>query len=262
MAGFFSTTHEAFPVTETTDLEFCKGSIDSVSFSGLTTYESCPYQLYLNKVSKIPGISGPAADRGSIIHNALEEYVLGTAEMKWNLLKSKVYYKYLVDAFKEDYDNGLCIPELKFAITKKMKHTTWDADDMWLRGAIDVVIFETPERKRASIYDYKSGRNSSSVKHRSQLMLYAMMMFLMYPKLQNIQAAPVYVDHAANVFYTNFKREDFDTFWPRFNDRFNKITDATHFPPNSNQFSCRFCQHAKPQESLEQVVPACEFGYV
>jgi hypothetical protein len=261
MSKFFSKTHEQFPVLPNEDLKFCEGQITSISFSGLSKAEQCLYHLFLDKVSLIPGISGAAADRGSMLHNILEEFVNGTTDaLAWSKLKSKVYHKLLIDGFKEDFNNGLCIPELKFAITSDLKITKWDAKNMWLRGAIDVVVFETPQKLRAAIYDYKSGRNSNSAKHRSQLLLYAMMMFLMYPKLEHIRSAPIYIDHSTNPFHTEFVRADFDLFWPRFEARFKRITNSTHFPPNPNRFSCQWCQHKVAQESLGQTEPACKFG--
>ena len=265
MANFFSNTHEAFPVeiAPEPDLDFCAGSIDNISFSGLMKAESCMYNLFLSKVKGIGSVGGPAADRGSQLHNMLEEYVNGTTEQAaWGILKSKAYYVDLVEGFRKDYQNDLCIPEWKYAITKDITPTKWDAKDMWHRGAIDVVIFETSEQIRAAIYDYKSGRNTASVKHRSQLMLYAMMLFLFYPTLQEIRAAPVYIDHAAPIFYTSFQRKDYDVFWPRFRQRFLTVTDATHFPPTPSAYACQWCQHKKAQESLGQVEPACEFAFV
>ena len=263
MSGFFTKTHEAYPepVKPEQDYSYCTGSIDNVSFSGLMQFEKCPYSLFLDRVSRIPRVSGPAADRGSQIHDLLEQYVQGEiGELKWSIMKQGLFHKELIDKFRIDYSNGLVITELKYAITKTLKPVDWDDKDMWHRGAIDLTLFETTKKIRATIFDYKTGQMNKSVVHRSQLMLYALMLFNMYPDLQEIQASPLYLDHKAKPFYTTFMRKDFDTFWPRWEARFNQVTDATVFPARPNAFNCKWCQHRKAQPDINQVEPACSFG--
>jgi RecB family exonuclease len=155
---------------------------------------------------------------------------------------------------------GLVIPELKYAITKALKPTKWDSRTMWHRGAIDVVLFKDTKKTQAAIFDYKTGQMGKTVTHKSQLMLYALIMFILYPNLQDIQAAPIYLDHKVAPFYATFKRSDFDMFFPRWVSRFRQVTDATVFPARPNAFNCRFCQHKAAQPDLNQVEPACAFG--
>jgi len=265
MAGFFSSTHNQYPepIKPEQDYTYCTGSINNISFSGLMQFEKCPYSLFLNKVSQIPGVSGAAANRGSTIHDMLEKYVKGEideTEIEWKLLKSTTYHKPLIDTLRKDYEQGLVIPEFKYAINTKLKPVEWDATNMWHRGAIDVVLFESSKQKRATIFDYKTGQTGKTVIHKSQLMLYALMMFIHFPKLEFIQSSPIYLDHKKALFYNNFTRPDFDLFWPRWESRFRQVTEATIFPPRPNKFNCLWCQHKAPQEELNQIEPACEWG--
>ena len=263
--SFFSNSHELVPepITDQNDYSYCAGSIDNVSFSGLMVFESCPYHLYLDKVSKIPGISNAAANRGSEIHDMLEKYVNGTideTEINWSLMKSNVYHQNLINTFRKDYEVGLVIPELKYAINKKLKPTKWDSKTLFHRGAIDVVLFKDSSKKQAVIFDYKTGQTGKSVVHRSQLMLYSLMMFILYPKLEDISASPIYLDHKQDPFYTSLKRSDFDLFWPRWKTRLSAVTDATVFPAQPNRFNCKWCPHKATREDINQTEPACAFG--
>ena len=54
------------------------GLIPAWSHSTLKTYETCPYRIYISKVKRISEDYGPAAKRGSVIHEEAEHYVEGT----------------------------------------------------------------------------------------------------------------------------------------------------------------------------------------
>ena len=263
MADFFTNKHHDYPDTKPTQQVLFTGQVPSVSFSTLSTFEQCPYAVYLNKVVKIQGISGPAADRGSKLHELLEQYVLGnTSEINWKAFKAGDYHAPIIDSFRAAHSAKpkSCVPELLLAFKKDLSKCKWDAKDVWLRGAIDVALFDG--RTKATLYDYKSGSNSSAAKHRAQLMLYALLMFIRYPKLETIRVAAMYLDLKLDVFYTNYTRSDVDLYWPRYLARLQAVTNCDNFQPNPNGFTCKWCQHKKVQTDLLQVVPACEFAYV
>jgi len=263
MPGFFTKTHERYPDTPKPEVEKFTGTVPSVSFSSLSTFEQCPHAVYLNKVQSIPGLGSTATDRGSKLHDLLEQYVLGnTDEVNWKLLKSGKYHTPLIDQFRDLAQNGNCIPELKIAFREDMTPTTWEANDCWLRGAIDVITYNEIDPSQAIIYDYKSGSNASASKHRAQLMLYALMVFLSQPEVQTIQAAAIYLDYKIDNFYTSYQRSDVELYWPRYQQRLLRVTNCRDFQPNPNGFSCRWCQHKTIQEELGQVEPACKFAHV
>jgi ATP-dependent helicase/DNAse subunit B len=243
MSGFFTKTHEQYPDTDLDHVaEKFVGQLKSVSFSTLTNFESCQYQVFLDKVGKVGRAAAPAADRGSELHELLENYVLGTTKkVAWSKFKSGDFHQPMIDRFRKLYQDGVIEP------------------DMWLRGAVDLVHRPTPDH--AILYDYKSGSTSSSAKHRAQLMLYAMMMYFAYPELERIDVAAVYLDHKQSPFYTTYTRADVPNFWPRFQLRLQAVTSCTEFKPNPNGFSCRFCQHKKTQDELDQTEPACKFAF-
>ena len=66
------------------------GPVRAWSYSALKTFEECPYRTYINKVKGVKEVAGPAADRGSQIHQLAEDYVNGTVgEMPKELIKFK-----------------------------------------------------------------------------------------------------------------------------------------------------------------------------
>ena len=54
------------------------GLIPAWSHSTLKTFETCAYRSYISKVKRISEDYGPAAKRGSEIHEQAEQYVDGT----------------------------------------------------------------------------------------------------------------------------------------------------------------------------------------
>tara|TARA_R110000803_G_scaffold79057_3_gene144497 strand:- start:25529 stop:26326 length:798 start_codon:yes stop_codon:yes gene_type:complete len=262
MASFFSDTHLAHPEPEQTPQILYQGQVQSVSFSTLSTFEKCPYAIYLSKVTGIPGMSGPAADRGSKLHEMLEDYVQGTRpDVNWSTMKSNDHYAPIIESFKEGYATGMVMPELKLAFTKDMIVTDWDKPDAWLRGAIDVTEYLNVKKTKAILYDYKSGQDSMAAKHRSQLMLYALMMFIAYPELEEIKCAAIYLDIKKELFFTDFTRNDLDILWSRYQWRLQQVTECQNFKPNPNGFTCKWCQHKKIQPELGQTAPACEYAH-
>ena len=62
----------------TTDAPKELGLIPAWSHSTLKTFETCAYRSYIAKVKRIQEDFGPAAKRGSEIHEKAEHYVEGT----------------------------------------------------------------------------------------------------------------------------------------------------------------------------------------
>jgi len=265
MAGFFSNTHHKYPTPidpATPQIKY-QGTIRSVSFSTLSTFEQCPYHVYLSKVHNggCKPLGSTAMNRGSQIHEMLEAYVNGVSDkVTWSAMKSRKYYAPIIEEFRETRIKGLCFPELDLAFTKEMQKTDWMAPNAWLRGAIDIAVFNK-DKTHCDIYDYKTGSNRSAVKHRSQLMLYACMMFILYPKLQTLRCAAIYLDHRSQPFFTDYHRQDLDLFWPRFKARLLKVTDAVEFLPNPNAFTCAYCSHKEIRTDLNHTKPLCDWAH-
>jgi len=262
MSGFFTKTHELVKEPEGFSQPVFKGKVPSVSFSGMKTFEKCPYAIYLDKVSCIPRTSGPAAERGTQLHTLLECYIDGTTDsLDYAVFKSKKYHEPLIEALKEDWRRGLCIPEMKFGFTYNWDVTDFASNDMAFRGLIDIVSFFDEDKKGALLLDWKSGSDFAGATHRDQIMLYVLCLFKMYPNLEYIKSAPVYVDHRKPIFYQEYVRPNLELLWPRYSERLRRVLDCREFVPNPSAFSCKWCSHKTTQESIGQTEPACEFAF-
>ena len=92
-------THNVIETSKSKEL----GLIPAWSHSTLKTYETCPYRIYISKVKRISEDYGPAAKRGSEIHEQAEHYVQGTlGDMPDTLNKFTTQFK----ALKSLYDEG------------------------------------------------------------------------------------------------------------------------------------------------------------
>jgi len=263
MSDFFTTKHVGVPDPVKPGHIAFNGNVKAVSFSTMTTFEQCPHAVYLSKIQGITGISGPAADRGSRLHELLENYVLGTVDkVNWKLFKAGNFHAPIIDTFREAHSTKpqTCVPELQLAFTKDMKKTTWESRTAWLRAMIDVAWFKS--NTHAVLYDYKSGSNQAAAKHRAQLMLYALLMFIRYERLETIEVAPIYLDQRLDNFYTSYTRNDLELYWPRYLKRLQQVTECEDFQPNAGPFSCKWCQHKVVQISLNQTEPACRYAYI
>jgi len=262
MADFFTTSHELVPEPEGYSKQVYKGEPSSVSFSGLKTFEKCSYALYLDKVACIPRTSGPAAKRGTELHSLIENYIDGTTDnLKYELFKSKDYHKEMIEGLRTDHQSGLCTPEMKFGFTYDWIPCGFDDPNMKLRGLIDIVNFFDDERKGALVLDWKSGSDMAGASHRDQLLLYCLCIFKMFPELEYIKSAPVYIDHRKPIFYNEYLRKELDLLWPRYAERMRRVLDCREFVPNPSAYACRWCSHRVAQESIGQTEPACEWGY-
>ena len=78
------------------------GLIPAWSHSTLKTFETCAYRSYIAKVKRISEDYGPAAKRGSQIHEQAEQYVDGRlTEFPDTLSKFTTQYKDLKTMYNE-----------------------------------------------------------------------------------------------------------------------------------------------------------------
>lgn len=259
MTEFFTDKHldSDSPVVSDGKPQPVHGEVHSVSFSTLQDYERCPYKVFLYKGRGMARLGNEYTERGSHCHEILEHYVMGELdEVEWDTFRSGDYHQKLIETFREGYANNQCITELKYAFDEDMNVIEWD--QAWLRGAIDVVVIQDD---KAIIYDYKTGSNKSTAKHRDQLMLYALLMFMLYPELEQIQSAPLYLDHKQEPFYNNYTRNDLELLWPRYYDRLKRVTDTTEWVANPNRFNCNWCSYSEPQPTVGQEEAACPYHW-
>lgn len=240
------------------------GPVPTWSFSRLMQYENCPYSIYLKNVEKMPDPSGPAAERGSLIHEHIENYIQGEHDDIKGLRMpagmkavNLIPFVPLIDNLRTAYADGRVGVEGDWGFTRDWSETGFFAKDVWTRMKLDAIEFEGETSAR--IHDWKSGRKfGNELKHNQQGMTYAIGTFMRYPKLEFVETWFEYLDQNDRMSNT-YTRERAMLLKPMIDRRANEMTTATTFPPKPSMHACKYCPHAKVQEGFDE--PACAYAY-
>jgi len=100
------------------------GLIPAWSYSALKTYETCAYRSYISKVKRIQEDFGPAAARGTDIHQQAEDYVRGDLKELPDTLKK---FQSQFEDMREGFINATVELEGEWGFT-----IDWEA--LWLDG--------------------------------------------------------------------------------------------------------------------------------
>ena len=225
------------------------GEVRAWSYSALKVYEECPYRTYISRVKGIKEPSGPAADRGTQIHQYAEDYVNGTAgEMAKELFKFKDQFEEL----RQGFIDAKVELEGEWGFDLDWKTVGWMQKETWARIKLDALVQE--DETSARVIDYKTGKKwGNELAHGQQGLLYAIGTFFRYPDLQYVQTEFWYLDHGETT-KKQYTREQAMQFAPGFHRRAIKMTTETEFAPTPNSNSCRWCHFKKGDE------PECHWG--
>lgn len=231
------------------------GLIPTTSFSSLSNFEKCPWHLYLSKVEKCPDVAGPAAQRGTEIHDKAENFIIGNSGDE--LPKELSKFASLFEDLRARYSEGRIHVEEDWAFTREWEPTGWSEENTWLRMKLDALDLES--ETSAKVYDWKTGRKfGNEVKHGQQALLYVISTFIKWPELEFVEANMIYTDKGETMT-TSYTRDQAMLFFDRYNLRFNQATTCVNFKPTPNASSCKWCPHSKVQEGLDN--PACQWRY-
>ena len=91
--------------------------------------------------------------------------------------------------------------------------------------------------------DYKSGRKfGNEIKHGEQLLLYQLLAFMRYPKLEVVHAELWYLDQD-DITSKTYTRKQGLMFAKNFARRGNALTSAIDFPANPSKWACQWCAY-------------------
>ena len=215
--------------------------IDSWSFSKLGDFEKCRFLCWLKHDQKIPEPERPlrpgqtehANDRGSRIHDAAEKFVRGQGALTSELKRFEDHFQKM----KRLFALGQVELEGEWGMSPDWEIAPWRG--AWLRLKLDAIVHDGPYR--AVVIDYKSGKKfGNEVKHGEQLNLYALVAFLRYPELEEINTELWYLD-VDEITHRAFTRRQALSFKPNFGVRGSALTSCTEFKPNPNKFTCQWC---------------------
>lgn len=230
------------------------GPLKAWSFSRLMDYESCPYSVYLTKVENAPTPSGPAAERGTQIHNHIEAYIKGEHA---EVIKEMQGFLPLINLLRDGFAEATVEVEGDWGFRRDWSVTGWTDKDCWARVKLDAMHFETPTSAR--VIDWKTGKKfGNELKHNQQGMTYAIAAFKRYPELEFVAVQFAYLDKHDEL-KGQYTRDQAALLEPMLTERADRMTTATQFDPKPSFHACRWCPHAQVQEGRER--PACDFAY-
>ena len=192
------------------------------SFSALMQFEQCPYKYFVEQRLGHRGSSGPAAERGSKIHDECEHYITMVSNDTPSDKKVAAWIPELEELRGMYADGQNLICEDEWAFDRDWGRVAWGSPDAWLRGKLDVFV---KEGTSAHIMDWKTGRKfGNEMKHQQQGILYAIMAFMIYPELEFARVEFLYLDqpYRTNLEQT-YTRDQALMFLPNFEKRVHKM---------------------------------------
>lgn len=225
------------------------GLIPAWSHSTLKTYESCPYRIYISKVKKVTEDFGPAAKRGTEIHEQAEHYVKGElGEVPDTLRKFKNEFEELNSL----YADSKVELEGEWGFTIDWEACGWMDPKVWARVKLDAIVHENESSAR--VIDYKTGKKfGNEITHSQQGVTYAIATFFRFPLLESINTEFWYLDHGETLEQA-YTRDEAMVFMPKLQQRAIEMTTATKFPPNPSNYNCKWCSYKNGE------FPICEWG--
>ena len=233
----------------TTDAPKELGLIPAWSHSTLKTFETCAYRSYIAKVKRIQEDFGPAAKRGSEVHEKAERYVEGTlGELPLELKKFESKFKEL----RQLYIDAKVELEGEWGFTVDWEPCGWLEPITWARIKLDAIVHETETSAR--VIDYKTGKKfGNEISHAQQALTYAIGSFFRYTNLQHVQTELWYLDQNETTIQA-YTRDEAMLFMPKLHQRAVTMTTATKFPPNPSNYNCKWCSYKNGD------YPHCQHG--
>ena len=234
-------------VEVTEDLEL--GLVPAWSYSALKTFETCAYRTYISKVKKVREDFGPAAERGTRIHDEAEKFVRHElAELPDSLRKfSEKFFE-----LKTLFADAKVETEGEWGFTLEWEPTGWLSPDTWARVKLDALVHENESSAR--VIDYKTGKQvGNEIAHSQQALIYAIATSYRYPDLESVNTELWYLDHGTTMEQA-YTRDEAMIFMPKLHERAIAMTTATKFAPNPSTYNCRWCSFGKGAN------PHCEWG--
>ncbi len=225
------------------------GQLRAWSYSALKVFEDCPYRSYIQKIKKIREESGPAAERGTVIHQEAEDYVNGTlGEFPSSCIKFKSEFEEL----RQLYIDAKVELEGEWGFDIDWQPVGWMEGTTWARIKLDALVNQ--DEQSARVIDYKTGKKwGNEIAHAQQGLLYAIGTFFRYPHIEFVQTEFWYLDKGETTT-KQYTRDQAMQFVPGWHKRAIAMTTATDFAPTPSKDSCRWCSYRKGDN------PECSWG--
>jgi len=201
------------------------------SYSAVKLYEQCPARYKFNRIDRLPEPSGPAAERGTMIHSEIEEAIKGGL----GLLSQEVIY---LSPKISEWKDLKAASELKFAIDSDWNPVEYTSDTAMFRGIIDLYVEKDDV---STVLDFKTGKDRD---YSDQVMVYASVILASKPHIQTVKLVIEFIDLKKSTEYAAVTRQQLNEMKVSLVDRLNTLKGDKIFAPNPS-FLCKWCHYRK-----------------
>ena len=212
----------------------------ALSYSRLSTFNQCPLKFKSQYIDKsYPNeVDNPAFKRGSTIHKQCENYILyktGKIKEKQPLRQEVKNVTPIIDNIISTYN--IVWSEQQMAMDKDFKKCSWYSKDTVYRAILDMVALNNTE---ASIIDFKTGKvRDYDDSATGQLRLAAFFILSLYPKIEEITTAYLFLDHKHTIS-RKFYRDNYSSMKDTFTNLLIKVNQEKDWLPTTNKY-CHWC---------------------
>ena len=174
------------------------------SYSALKTFQSCPKKYYHLKVVKdFKESPSEIMLYGVDAHKAAELYISDGVDIpgKYEFMRKQL------DTLKNLEGDKHC--EYKFGLTRDMQPCGFFDKEVWLRGAIDLLIINA-KTGTARMIDYKFGKSKNA--DISQLQLMSLAVFKLFPQVTKVKAGLLFCPED-KMIPTQYRSDDAPKMW-------------------------------------------------
>jgi hypothetical protein len=184
------------------------------SYSAINQFETCPAQYAAERVYKTAKRQiNDAAVWGNQVHEAIELRLRDKAPLT-SRFKAYESVAKLIERLE-----GHQFYEHKMALDRQYNPTGWKADNVWVRGILDVLVVKND---KAIALDWKTGKIR---KDSLQLQLFALYVFAHFPDVNTVHTIFQWLKFAQSdkaIYY----RKDIDELWKPFEEKYAKLAEA------------------------------------
>lgn len=203
------------------------------SFSAITTFENCPLSYKLHYLEGLKNEAGAAAQRGVRLHRACELFLKGEVPIE----------KLPIDFWKikpilEEYRVCGAAAEEEWLIDHNWERQKLEDENTRFLAYVDIHYLLTPTR--LAIRDLKTGQQGD---FSDQLETYATLGFVLYPDVEEIEVACLYLEGMGPTLTYNraiapFLRE-------KLQQRWEAVFSEKEFKPTPSPNACKYCSFSK-----------------
>ena len=156
--------------------------------SSLKLHDTCPHRYYRERILKdvTPGTSAPA-EWGKLVHSQLEKAIKGEAD--WPEQWAHVSQAFRVWRLKYTAFQA----ERRLALDRALKPTDFYADDAWVRGIVDLILWDS-RSGTMMLVDWKTG-SVRPADAKLQMQFYALCAFRHSDKVRHVVTALEWIKH-------------------------------------------------------------------